>query len=446
MMSCPATAVVRRSSSWLLVAACLCALATGGCAIPAVINPTPYPWMGRTTPKMAPSTAVAAVATDSKRQTVAVRAQSPSDQEPRRDKKNPEIMLTSGELPLEADTGYPGDSFTRPGPLPGYAFPGNQVPLPLQSYGPWRPPGIACPWPIDEYLFDGGDHDPATMTRADRSLYGLNVEDTVAQYEGECGDRCIKPSNRVCIYAPRFAAVRKIDTVYQNDQFDQLSGVDAPLPPARQKEVLGPTTKMQPVELVDEVGLRRPIGLIERQPLRIVEVELIPKILQDALLPYEDFAAIRAGIVEESERAMLSQNVQNALVWTNDQAPEVLIGGVRAAEIKGHKEVQLVYQCGKDPPCLTLCKVASTQSAKVGETVDFTLRFDNVGQQRLHNVVISDNLTSRLELVPDSAKSSVKSRFSTKPNEVNSLSLKWEILEPINVGHGGVIRFQCKVR
>ena len=57
-------------------------------------------------------------------------------------------------------------------------------------------------------------------------------------------------------------------------------------------------------------------------------------------------------------------------------------------------------------PKLRIIKVASTQTAIPGETVDFTLRVDNIGTQVVGNAVILDSLTTRLEYVPDSAQSS----------------------------------------
>ncbi len=65
-------------------------------------------------------------------------------------------------LPREAFSGYPGDGYTRPGPMPWYAQPEGECgpPLPLSTFGPWRPSGISCPWPADEYICDGGEQTP----------------------------------------------------------------------------------------------------------------------------------------------------------------------------------------------------------------------------------------------------------------------------------------------
>jgi uncharacterized repeat protein (TIGR01451 family) len=91
-------------------------------------------------------------------------------------------------------------------------------------------------------------------------------------------------------------------------------------------------------------------------------------------------------------------------------------------------------------------KVASTQFAAPGATIDFTIRFDNVGDDVIGNVTVVDNLTTRLEYVPDTAQCSVPAEFSTQPNEGESLALRWEITNPLERGQGGIIRFRCRVR
>jgi hypothetical protein len=48
--------------------------------------------------------------------------------------------------------------------------------------------------------------------------------------------------------------------------------------------------------------------------------------------------------------------------------------------------------------------------------------------------------------VPDSAQASVDADFGVKPNEGDSLILRWELKEPIEPGEGAVMRFRCVVR
>src|SRR5690606_23596303 len=85
------------------------------------------------------------------------------------------------------------------------------------NYGPVRGPS-------DEYLCDGGDHGLPAAVLKDWSVAGLEQEDTVAHYDTVDGRTIITPSNKVCIYAPRFAAVRKVVDLEAYARYDAVAG------------------------------------------------------------------------------------------------------------------------------------------------------------------------------------------------------------------------------
>ena len=127
---------------------------------------------------------------------------------------------------------------------------------------------------------------------------------------------------------------------------------------------------------------------------------------------------------------------------------QVTINAVTASVATNDSGVQSVYRYEMPPgkPRLRVVKVASQKQAKPGEEIEFTLRFDNVGDQPVGNVTIVDSLTTRLEYVSDSAQCSVPASFLTQENDGESLVLRWEIADPLEVGKGGIIRFKCRVR
>ena len=164
-------------------------------------------------------------------------------------------------------------------------------------------------------------------------------------------------------------------------------------------------------------------------------------------MPFEDLTVIRQGIYVHAEKARLSQSVDAAIVWTHNQAVQVVLDGQQAGVATGDQRAEAVFVV--EPPRndkLRVIKVASTPVAQPGEIVDFTIRFDNLGQRTIGNVTIIDNLTPRLEFVPDSAQSSLKGNFVTQPNDAGSLVLRWEIEDPLPAGQGGLVRFRCRVR
>jgi uncharacterized repeat protein (TIGR01451 family) len=125
----------------------------------------------------------------------------------------------------------------------------------------------------------------------------------------------------------------------------------------------------------------------------------------------------------------------------------VIIDGQDAGVVTGDQRADAVFVVdtpGQDK--LRVIKVASTPVARPGDIVDFTIRFDNLGDRVIGNVTIIDNLTPRLEYVPDSAQASLKGNFVTEPNEAGSLVLRWEVEDPLPAGSGGVVRFRCRVR
>ena len=117
------------------------------------------------------------------------------------------------------------------------------------------------------------------------------------------------------------------------------------------------------------------------------------------------------------------------------------------AEVK-YDNAASVYTVSMPPghPRLRLVKLASTACAKPGEKVDFTLRFDNIGDQPIGNVTILDSLSTRLQYIPDSAQCSVEAQFSTQPNECQSVVVRCEVRKPLDPGQGGILRFRCRVR
>jgi uncharacterized repeat protein (TIGR01451 family) len=320
------------------------------------------------------------------------------------------------------------------------------IPLPQGIVTPWKPPGIAGPWPADEYLWDGGEHYPIQVN-ANLEVQGMDLEDTIVHYDTVDGQTIVEPSNRVAIYAPRFGAVRKVTAALQSHKGETLVAVDQPVRPVLHEEEQIATTALQPVQPVGEIGTK-PIG-IERLNLgegRIANV-LRPAVAADKLMPFEDFEVVRSGMIEQSEKARLAESVLAAIVWSHDTAVQAVLEGQMAVVEIGDQRAQATFVVDvPNHPRLRVIKLASTAMARPGDTVDFTIRFDNIGDQAIGNVTLLDNLTTRLEYVEGSQQSSRTAEFSTQPNEGDSSLVRWEFNEPLNAGDGGVVRFQCRVR
>ena len=137
------------------------------------------------------------------------------------------------------------------GTLPAEAFSG-----PLTDCYPssFRPAGIAGPWPADEYICDGGDAYEEVLIKNDFSVNGLNIEDTIVHYDTLEGRVAVEPSNRVCIYAPRFAAVRQVRGMRQNERHLVYAGFDAPQQVIDDPQYQVATHLTQPIQPVGHIG------------------------------------------------------------------------------------------------------------------------------------------------------------------------------------------------
>lgn len=283
--------------------------------------------------------------------------------------------------------------------------------------------------------------------RSDWTVNGLHEGDAIVHYDTLDGRTEIVPTCEVCIYAPRFAAVRQVLGPELHEQHELAAGVDIPLRLVQEAELALATTVVQPLQPKRNVKFDTPNIFRERTLGVGLEDAQKPAVAEKGFLPFEDFLIIRRGVFDNTEKARLNPWLQAAVAWTHDKAVQVVIDDIPAVESSQSFPLESVYTYdvgGK--PCLRVCKVASKHNARPGDVVDFTIRFDNVGDRVIGNVTVIDNLNTRLAYVEGSQESSLPAEFFTQDNEHDSLVLRWEITDPLPVGEGGVIRFQCRVQ
>ena len=301
--------------------------------------------------------------------------------------------------------------------------------------------------PPDEYVCDGGDAGVHVRVNDDWSVRGLDLEDTVGHFDTLDGRTLVSPSNSVCVYAPRFANVRKVVGAYSDDQIIEPGRLLRP-------EIVGQDRQQESFLSLDKREMAKrdvQIGnaLVFRDRTRGISMNIRQRVrsltkVQDV---YHDFHILQFGILKRSEKARLAEFVDAAEFWTEAVGPEVLIDNVAATIDVTSQSPAIAYHVDDSGnPQLRVVKIASTKEALPGDEVEFTLRFDNVGDQTIGNVTIIDNLTARLEYVPDSAKCDINADFFTEENEGGSLTLRWEVIQPLKAGEGGVATFKCKMR
>lgn len=324
--------------------------------------------------------------------------------------------------------------------------------FPQRADLPWPPQGVRHPFPGDEYLLDGGDRGQKVFVHQDFQITGLDPQDTIAHFDTVNGRVVVAPSNRVDIYAPRFHAVRKVKFA-QVDIFRKSPLlVHQPLNPVHFDEWTGPRSSLQQIQPQRQVGRDLSSTFLAR--LRDYHMETTQHLIamqpsfDFPVRPYENFQLIRYGVMNEAEMPHLAKKIDAAQTWSENKTVQVAIDDQWASSWGTVENPSQTFTVDLKTykPKLRVIKIASTKHAKLGDIIDFTIRFDNVGDQVIGNVTIVDNLTTRLEYVPKSAQSSIEANFVTQPNEGDSLVLRWEIIEPLEPGKGGILRFQCKVR
>ncbi|MEO8269157.1 MAG: hypothetical protein ABI557_05525 [Aureliella sp.] len=298
-----------------------------------------------------------------------------------------------------------------------------------------------------EYIFDGGDQQPAVVIKEDWTTAGVDPTDTVIYYETLAGSVCVQPTNRVPIYAPRFGAIRQVSGLQLALRAEGTQRVLAPIGVERFDENNLADTVVQPLAPLGE----QQVGLIDAFQENYVAppMEQIQPLygMIAARVPFELIDPTRTGLITIQEMVDMQQFIQNAQAWVTPESLEVEISSQSALLVKDTKATQdfFVYEL-PDKCAMRICKAASHTIANSGDIVSFSIRFDNAGVKPLGNAVIIDSLSPRLNYIEGSQQCSVGVRFSAEPNQVGSMVLRWEIEEPIKPSDGGVISFDCRVR
>lgn len=325
----------------------------------------------------------------------------------------------------------------------GVPEPNTDLKISTTGFKNWNPDASR-----DEYVFDGNDRGKKVKVDPSWNVYGLDTEDTVGHFDTLDGRRIVTPSNRVAIYAPRFGAVRKVDGVFNAILKQPVIALEEQTPIARAQGKDGSTTSKQHLALNRMNGTNRASGFVDRT--RGVTADTVTHLfgVRNNFQPFENLSLMIMGKFSKAESARLNLGLQSASVWEDKLGLQVVAKDVSPIIVRDSQTVQeLIHVEAEDGTAiLRVTKIASKIAARTGDIVDFTIRYDNLSGKKIGNVTIIDNLTRRLEYVPNSAESSLKADFINERNDGGSLMLRWEITEPVNANSGGIIRFKCRVR
>lgn len=302
--------------------------------------------------------------------------------------------------------------------------------------------------PPDELIFDGGDDGTEVLIDRDWTVRGLDQEDTVGHFDTLDGRRMVAPSNRVPIYAPRFGSVRRIYGIAGNEGHVALEGIQSELQVQHSEEVAISSTTLQQLQPRGQVGQVSSSNFRDRTRGVEMDNEVASSAFENRFSSFEDLAIIRYGAMDQDDSARLAEGIDAANSWGKVDAASAVIDNLQIDQLgTGMPAAETVaVEEDESRPKLRLVKVASQSEAQPGDIIEFSIRFDNVGNETIGNVTILDHLSPRLEIIEGSAQCSIEAEFFITVQQETSQIFRAEIVDPLPAGQGGIVRFKCLVR
>ncbi|MBR2004438.1 MAG: DUF11 domain-containing protein, partial [Thermoguttaceae bacterium] len=340
---------------------------------------------------------------------------------------------------------------------------GGQV-LPLQV-----DPSIAAPYanvnrptsrPLDadapnaprsefgEYVVTGGDSKGEMYSREDWSVENLDKEDSVAHFDTVDGRILSEPTNRLFLYSPRFGAARQVIGPIAGESRVMLESANTTTQPVQKENVQAVDARTAETK---PLGASQNAGVASAESLAAPTIGTSRVMLMEADAQLRLHALLTSATVDDlatNDASLMLEGALAAQGWSGEQKVAVALDTANAFSNTYLEGAGTIYSVKDDTKTskLRVIKIANKDAARPGELVEFTLRFENIGDEPIGNVTILDNLSARLAYVDNTAKSSVPAEFLAELNEQGSLNLRWEITEPLEPKEFGVVRFICKVR
>jgi len=298
---------------------------------------------------------------------------------------------------------------------------------------------------------DGGDHGALAKAVGAAGLANLTAGDTVARFQpaddGPEADHVqVVESNCACVYAPRFAAVREVVRPLEDAAPVGPGGLVA-------EQLAELQIERQPVwgsvqNLSPEAARKALPGVAVQERLGPLAVDQgdAPNAEDGVEGPVAQMAIDQPGQARRRQLPFEEVGFDVPIAWTCIQAANVLVNDQAAEVVAADRGTATLRFEEPGRAELTLCKRAGTDTARVGEEIDFTIYMLNSGDRPLTGIVLADALPQRLTLVPDSAASSRPAEFTTEAGDDGAVVLTWRLAEPLPPGGEGFVRFRTLVR
>lgn len=355
------------------------------------------------------------------------------------------IVLCSCRAITMSSTGFTGTDCQEslPGACHSHSVDGSmninvpQVTLPR--------PAVPCP------ICDGGDQGAPARPVGENAIGNLTMGDTVARYRIADGttspdDICVAVSNRTCVYSPKFASVRQISLPSERSVLVGVRGM-------AQEEPVAAEVRLDPIRdnvqnLTLESTRRTEIGLGVEEKLGLGSVGQLERSegTDKAEKPSARIADVHVAHARRQQSLTQLVGFVVPAAWTRIRAVNVCVNDLTPQTVSSEEGTATLRFEQPGRAELTISKQAGSNTARIGEELDFTIFILNSGDRTLEDIVLVDALPDRLVLLQDSPSSSLSADISTENASDGSVVLKWHFLEPLVAGDSGFVRFRTVVR
>jgi uncharacterized repeat protein (TIGR01451 family) len=362
------------------------------------------------------------------------------------------IVRNGARRPMPEDLNGPCDVGDVPGFNPSIHCPfsgpgGNPCALPC---GPVRgtPPPTGKPWaPRDEYLCDGGDHAEPVHFGGDGGLRGIDPRDAVVEFDDTRRPR-ILPTNRVCVYAPRFASVRVsigpnealivqkpngAETIAAGAEFDTRQG------PRRFVQNLAAQADRGHIRASAMRGRVYPGDHSELRVLNGYSTVIHPAGHVRVENPVTMKTRQKPGGLDQRARLVAIKTAESAVVTGIVEGASQMVMTWTPHEAVG-------VELPPKHPGLAVIKRVSAAEAEQGDELTYVIQYRNMGNLPIRAVSIVDSLLPRLGYVPGSAQGPKGTVFSAGENRAGSTELRWDLPGVLAPGKEGSVSFRVIVR
>lgn len=299
-----------------------------------------------------------------------------------------------------------------------------------------------------EFLRDGGDAGPLAVRLNDRTLKGLQPEDTVVHYKTASGNVEVQASNQVAVYAPRFRSVRQVSGALAGGRSIGIAAMDRPVGTVRVDQPL-PGLVMRDTVEIGHADVARGLDAM-RDRARGVPVDGVQQVNMagNVIAALVNLTSEQAFRLQGEQKTLLHQFANAAVTYQLDECLEVAVQNFRTPSLVSDRSVDgfTIYEFDEGQGRLEISKFADREDAKPGDVITFGIRIENVGDGVVNEVAVVDNLTTRLEYIEDSFECEAMVEFDSVDNEAQSLKLQWTLQQPLKVGESVTIQFKCRVR